>query len=102
MERDALRRAFPTLFHYLCSYLHQDFDLDYPNADAAIADFVSSNRPDLVALARKELGQFIELVKHADNPSKLLYDLGCEYNPTAEGMSVVEWLQKVERMLASS
>lgn len=102
MERDALERSFPALHQALAGYLHQDFSLDYPNADAAIADFVSSNPPDRVALVRKELSQFIELVKHADNPSDLLLALGCYYSPTADGMSVVEWLQKVERMLASS
>lgn len=93
------RQSFPALEQAFAGYLHQDFLCDYPSADAAIADFTSSEPPELVASARKELTQFIQLAQDADKPGQLLLEIGCYYDPLADGMTVVQWLRKVEEML---
>jgi hypothetical protein len=93
---------FPALQQAFGAYFHEDFLCDYPNADAVIADLVSLATPEELASIRKELSEFIELVKEADNPDKLLDEIGCCYLPSADGMSVVEWLRKVEGMLAAT
>ena len=95
------QHSFPTLEQALAGYLHQDFLCDYSNADEAIAAFVSSEPLDLVASARKELRQFIPLVERANNPGEVLLGIGCYYDPSPDGMTVVDWLRKGEKMLGS-
>jgi len=95
------KHAFPALEQALAGYLHQDFLIDYANAEEAINAFVSSEPPALVDSARREIGRFIQVVRDSPTPSEELLDLGCYYDPLGDGMGVVAWLEGVERVLSS-
>jgi hypothetical protein len=89
------RDDFPVLEQFLGGYFHQDFLLDYAAADDAIQAFVVGEAEATVRAAREELERLTCLVARLDDPGKLLLQLGCYYNPEAEGLSVRDWLQHV-------
>ena len=78
------------------AYLHQDFDLEFRDVWAAIEDCTSTNPPQWVAAAHRELVEILD--DEFDEPSleALLERYGCYYYPPGTGYTYGEWLREVE------
>ncbi len=96
------QHSFLALEQALGGYLHQDYLSDYSSFDEAINAFVASEPKELVDSARKELSQFVDLTEETSTLGELLLQLGCYYDPVADGMTVRDWLREVEGILAFS
>jgi len=90
---------FPALEQTLGGYLHQDFLLDYASAEEAIMDMVSSGQIEVLDAVRREIGVLIRRVETSTKPIELLLDVGCYYDPRADGTPIAEWLRKLERLI---
>jgi hypothetical protein len=94
---------FPELVQFLGGYFHQDFLLDYGNPNAAIEAYLAESPLESILSACKELERIIPLLEQMDKPETFLWQtLGCYYDPKADGLTVVDWLNQVRKKLAAS
>jgi hypothetical protein len=97
--QDEWRERCPNLRQVLGAYLHQDFDLEYANAEAALADAVASQSREQVALASIELATFRPSNK--DEVSSMVFtNAMCDYNPPGDGLTFSAWLDRVQDVLS--
>ena len=90
---------FPALEQFLGGYFHQDFRLDHGSPDGAIEAFVSDATQEQIQAASAELEQALSVIEQMDDPQKLLRALGCDYLPSAHGLTVANWLSHVHKKL---
>ncbi len=94
-----MKNKYPALFQFFGCYFHQDWPVDYESWDPAIADFVKSEPPESIRAAQFELEQILNSGCSESEVLELLLQLGCYYDPTADGTNVFSWLQDVRRKL---
>jgi catechol 2,3-dioxygenase-like lactoylglutathione lyase family enzyme len=97
-----LRAEFPRLAHLLSAYFHQDWDAD-GTPDEVIETFIRDQWPYEIAALRLELTTLLG-GGLSDPDLERLYreELGAEFDPTADGISVREWLEHVRELLAKA
>jgi hypothetical protein len=84
----------------LGGYLHQDWRDEFSTPDEAITTFKEDNPSEVVKGACKELDQIIPLVEQLQAPERFLYEvLWCYYTPSADGLTVSNWLRHVRKKL---
>ena len=96
-EIEQLRQVFG-------AYFHQDWDLDAPDVDGVIDQFIADQR------GRAQLVQLAALVDaYADsfqNDSELaralINELWCDYLPRTAGTTAREWMQHVATRLRAA
>jgi hypothetical protein len=93
---------YPALSQFLGAYFHQDWRDEYPDSSAAVAAYRHHEPSEDVRAACIELDRVIGDLRQSSDPLRELYDLGCYFNPRAEGRSVCEWLASVRAELAST
>src|ERR1700730_4802995 len=94
------RSNFSALEQFLGAYFHQDFLLDYGNADAVITAFLAEEPQESIQAVCNELEQVIPLVEGMNDPEEFLFQvLACYYNPKADGLGVADWLKHVRDKL---
>src|SRR5947209_3181712 len=91
------KTRFPELEQFLGCYFHQDWVDDYPTAEAAIEAYLTESSEDNVRAVCEELNQALN---SQDSPAFLL-EMGCYYNPRAEGISEAQWLKKIHKELTA-
>ena len=96
--RDQWREQCPNLFQVLAGYLHQDFNLDYDSAEAALADAVASQGHEQVKRASIELATF-RPPSDDESGSRLFANWLCYYHPPADGLTYSAWLDHVQEVL---
>ncbi|MBX9582738.1 MAG: hypothetical protein K2X87_20730 [Gemmataceae bacterium] len=96
-----ITQTYPTLSQFLGAYLHQDWPEEFSTPEAAIEAFRRREPADSVRAIRAELEQVIHEAQQSSDPSRLLYDLGCYYDPRADGRSVSDWLAHVRKVLSA-
>ncbi len=94
--------AYPILSQLFGGYLHQDWDLDYPDVGAAVADFAADLSPDERAGVTGELMSFRRSGQGEAALEAAMRRLGLAYVyrrdfPTAEG-----WLTYIEDVVRST
>jgi hypothetical protein len=92
------RDRCPALVQLLGGVLHQDFDLEYPSAEAALADAVGSAslaqlRDAAVELRRHRPSRDDEVASRA-----FANDL-CDYHPLGDGLTYGAWLDHLQDVL---
>lgn len=95
-------QSYPALSQFLGAYFHQDWPEEFPDPESAIAAFRRKEPPELVRTACSELDQAHCEAQQSADPSKLLAELGCYYDPQADGRSVPQWLAHVRTKLAAA
>jgi catechol 2,3-dioxygenase-like lactoylglutathione lyase family enzyme len=93
-----LEREFPNLFQLLGGYLHQDFDLDHANADAALAAAAHEDKARAAGAAR-ELDALLASSRDDDGLTRLVERLADGYSPTLDGWRIRAWLEHVAAIL---
>ena len=84
---------YPTVRQFLGAYLHQDWDIDYPTAAAAVAAAIRdfSSVGDLPAVER----ELAEIDRTDDATVETILGRVCDYHPAGDGLSYREWLSQV-------
>jgi hypothetical protein len=95
-----ITQTYPALSQFLGAYLHQDWPEEFSTPEAAVEAFRRREPTDSVRAVCAELELAIREAQQAADPSRLLSDLGCYYNPQADGRSVPEWLTQVRKALS--
>ena len=84
------------LEHFFQGYFHQDWSLDYPTTLDGVRFFKSRETEERVLELASELGT---LIGETEPPQTLIYDLGGEFRPEVENMTVNEWLKAAIKIL---
>ena len=92
-----LRDRFPDLSQLLGCYLHQDWKLEFPTADAALAAALQESSSDRKAAALAELHDSAPADEAA---ARSLVNGLCDYHPPDDGRSYLAWLRLLEEQLA--
>jgi hypothetical protein len=93
---------YPELTQFLGAYLHQDFLEEFPTAADVVDAFINDEPPDSVQSAAAEIDRLLQDERFLRSPDSVLLDLGCYYDPTAEGWSILGWMRQVGRALRGS
>ncbi len=94
--------TYPALSQFLGGYFHQDWPELFSDPSAVVVAFHRSEPTEFVQAVLGELDLLIEESQQSTDPSKLLYELGCYFDPRADGQSVPEWLASVRTELATA
>jgi hypothetical protein len=63
-------------------------------------DFFARKEPlELVQKAANEISLLLTDEMFINSPESVLIDMGCYYDPRSEGMTVIGWLQQVQKKL---
>ncbi|WP_442964459.1 contact-dependent growth inhibition system immunity protein [Pseudomonas sp. KNUC1026] len=82
------------------AYLNQDFDLDFVNADDAIAAFSSHASHIEIERALKELDMLLNADMNEKQLRSIIFDrFGCGYFYPADWVGGAVWLRHVESLL---
>ena len=91
---------FPTLVQFFGGYFHQDWLEEFSDPEAAVAAFFSGASTEAIRSACDELSQAVLLARQGtEDPQRFLYELGCYYDPAANGLAVSDWLEQVRKKL---
>ncbi|MBU2711908.1 contact-dependent growth inhibition system immunity protein [Zooshikella harenae] len=91
---------YPVLTHLFSCYFHQDWPDEFDSPDMALDAFVDSETAEFVKIARDELKKIIDSGCSDNEILRLLNELGCYYEPTADYSSAVSWLKDINRKLS--
>ena len=89
--------------NFFSAYFHEDWAEDADTPEAVITGFGAEgwSSEELHELA-SEIENFCELyVEHADLEAALFRELGCYYQPSADGMTAHAWLFALARALTA-
>jgi hypothetical protein len=96
-----ITQNYPALSQFLGAYLHQDWPEEFSTPEAAVEAFRRREPADSVRAVCAELEQATRDAQQSADPSRLLSELGCYYNPQADGRSVSEWFTQVRKALSA-
>ena len=83
----------------MAAYLHQDWDVEYSDVWAAVADFVDHAPQCMIAAAHSELRDLIAQDLSAAAIEVALAHYSCAYYPPGDGYTLDGWLRELERRL---
>lgn len=86
----------------LGAYLHQDYDVEYPDAWAAVDASIREHSPKVRAAARQELLGILEREDTEDGLSRAVSKLGVAYSPPADGYTYRAWLHEVDQRIRTA
>ncbi|GIZ52340.1 contact-dependent growth inhibition system immunity protein [Noviherbaspirillum aridicola] len=90
---------YPALRHLFGAYFHQDFDLEYKDAEDAINGFLSLEPQQEIEASVVELHDLLKLGLSESDLERLLIRLGLAYDATSTGLTNSEWLEHVKQRL---
>lgn len=90
---------YPTLENFFAAYFHQDWAMEQATPDAVVDGYRAGETPEQVARARADAGTL--LAEGLDDAAlgARIRAMGCEYDPTRDGMAWGDWLHGVARRL---
>jgi hypothetical protein len=84
------------LKNFFGAYFHEDWVCEADTADAVVDKYAKETSPEkLRALSEIILDYLKEILSDAELEERLFTDLGCYYLPSAQGLSVREWLKSI-------
>jgi hypothetical protein len=84
---------YPLSFQFLGGYLHQDFDLDYGSAEAAIEQALADWHDDeRLSGVEAELEALLRL---SDVGLQRTVNRICDYHPPGDGLTYRDWVVQV-------
>ncbi|HNO78610.1 MAG TPA: contact-dependent growth inhibition system immunity protein [Phycisphaerae bacterium] len=87
----------PDLAHFLITYLHQDFDLDYADDIEVLLEFLSDNPPETAKSLLRDLRYVLYSDLSNDEVRRLILQCGSSFDPSSAGLTGREWLAEVEK-----
>lgn len=93
---------FPYLYQFFGCYFHQDWAMEYANADEAIQVFIQETSKTDLQHTVHELKKILEQNLDDDNLTKITSSLGLCYRTEFEGLDKNQWLVKVKSALETS
>jgi len=91
------------LEQFFGAYLHQDWMEEFDTDVQAIDEIIRNNPREFLLAAEHEIINLIESnMSETELERMMLYDFGCFYDPSAEGLTYREWLRKVADRLRSA
>jgi hypothetical protein len=97
-----MREKYPHLFQFFGGYFHEDWPLESPLWQDAVALFVKESKPETVLAVYDEVTALRSETVDDKVLGRALFDLGSCYTPLPDGMSNSEWLQEIQKQLAQS
>lgn len=102
---DAMTRAgFDKARNFFSAYFHEDWAEEADTPEAVITGYLaegwSSEEMHELASEIENLGELY--VEDADLEEALFRELGCYYQPSADGMSAHAWLSALSRALTAN
>ena len=87
------------LEQFFGAYFHEDWDVEASDWTAIVAAFAAHASPEDC----KQLADDVMWVATRSDAAAFLFEqLGCYYDPRADGLSVTDWLSDLAERLASS
>jgi hypothetical protein len=85
---------------FFAAYFHQDWRLDDKTTGSVVSRYIAENpdRAKLSSLAT-EIRRFVTTVADNEHESRLVRELGSEYMPSGDQISVRDWLLQVAKRL---
>lgn len=90
------------LQQFFTGYFHEDWDLDVDEPDAVVALYREENPHTSASIAQAIRLLLVESLPEQELSDFLLNDLGCYYDPGADGLTVRNWLFSIARSLEDS
>ena len=91
---------WPELERLLGAWFNLDWTLDYGEADDVLRAYVAEEPAEAVAEAIGELDDLLSRgLSEADLRNLVWWQLLGRYDPTADGLTMKEWLERVTRLL---
>jgi hypothetical protein len=93
---------FRQLESFFTNCFHEDWEHDFADDAAAIRYYLDIALPEQVERARTELDAMLALaprLSEDDLETVLIFDLGCSYDPTEDGLTRANWLRSVRARL---
>lgn len=94
-------QEYPHLAQFLGAYLHQDWPEESGSWEAATDLFVSGESADQVRRALRDLRELLDRMADEAALERALDAFGCDYDPTADGVTRRAWLERVGSRLAA-
>ena len=95
---DRRRDSCPNLAQVLGAYLHQDFDLEFANAEEALSAAAAGQDQAQVRAAASELRSSRPSRDDEEGSCAFTNEL-CSYHPPADGLTYSGWLDHVQHVL---
>jgi len=89
---------FENIAYLLGAYFHQDWFYDAPNPDDVIRYFIERESADRVLALKQELSQLLDSDDVSISNSFIIDNNGY-YDPSVDGLTIYEWLKKIQGML---
>jgi len=94
--------AYPELFQFLGGYFHQDWALDATTPTEVVRGFLAEAPTEQVAGVVAEVDRLLAGEPSDAALARVVYEeLGCDYDPTPDGVSVRDWLRHVRASLTA-
>ena len=86
----------------LGSYFHQDWDLDAESWQGVVHNYISDSDAEDIQYLCAQLENFIEEFESGACDASIFLKLHCYYDYRPSGLSAVEWLSGILRILRES
>ena len=94
-----LKRRYTNLSQFFGSYFHQDWVEEFDCPNEALENAINSEPREFI---EKVFNEFKELNLSETGRENMLIELDCYYAPESDGISVSDWLIKVEKEIVES
>lgn len=91
------QNAVAAVRHFLSAWFHQDWDLEATTWSGVVDLFVRDRRD-----SPSDISDLVDALRRVASADVDLRDLGCEYDPSVDGVSPSEWLQSIAQYLEST
>ena len=89
------------LFYFLGGYFNEDWNLEADDDKGIVALFMKQESREQISQTLAELQELLAQKRTEDDLKRyLFYELHCRYNPTADGLSLTQWLASIADQLA--
>jgi hypothetical protein len=92
---------YPDLYQFLGGCLHQDFDLDHSDADAAVQDAIRSVSGEQLRLIGQQLDEALADLDDEEQAEEFVRRM-CDYYPPGDGRSFLGWLRLVQQKVLAA
>jgi CdiI immunity protein len=92
---------YPALMQFFGGYFHQDWVDEFYTPDDAIAAFQVGASPESLCSIREELNRLLLVQHNLEDQQSILRKVGCYYDPTTDGIPIIDWLEEVRVKLGN-
>lgn len=95
--------SFRYLEQFLGAYIHQDWDIEYPNYVSMLIEFIASTSSDVIKGVICDFETLLSKNLSEDELADIAFnELGCYLNPVPLGVTYSQWFIDLKRILGES